>query len=80
MDLVMPEQEGIETIRILHKESPGIGIIAISGFGAQYLKPALMLGADAALSKPVGADLLLTKVSEVLQSHPREGRPPLGSV
>ncbi len=70
MDLVMPEQEGIETIPVLHKEFPGIGIIAMSGaFGGEYLRPALRLGADAILGKPVGADVLLAKVAEVLQSR-----------
>jgi DNA-binding NarL/FixJ family response regulator len=69
-DLVMPEQEGMETVRALRKELPGIGIIAMSGaFGGQFLTPALMLGADAILSKPVGSDLLLAKVTEVLQAR-----------
>ena len=67
-DLVMPEQEGIETIQALRKEIPGIGIIAISGrFEAPYLKMAGMLGADAALAKPVGTELLLARVAEVLK-------------
>jgi hypothetical protein len=67
-DLVMPEQEGIETIQALRKEMPGIGIIAISGrFEGPYLKMAGMLGADAALAKPVGAQLLLARVAEVLK-------------
>jgi PAS domain S-box-containing protein len=70
MDLVMPEQEGIETIPVLHKEFPGIGIVAVSGaFGGQYLKPARMLGADAVLSKPIGAGVLLATVAEVLGSR-----------
>jgi CheY-like chemotaxis protein len=30
-DLVMPEQEGIETIRLLNREQPGLKIIAMSG-------------------------------------------------
>jgi PAS domain S-box-containing protein len=69
-DLVMPEQEGIETIPILRREFPAMGIIAVSGaFGGQFLKPARMLGADAVLSKPVGAGLLLTTVQEVLQAR-----------
>jgi len=69
MDLVMPQQEGIETIRILRHEMPGIGIIAISGaFGGQYLDIARLLGAQAVLTKPVSADTLLAKVAEVLQS------------
>ena len=67
-DLVMPEQEGIETIRALRKEMPAIGIIAISGrFEAPYLKAAGVLGADAALAKPVTAELLLARVAEVLK-------------
>jgi CheY-like chemotaxis protein len=67
-DLVMPEQEGIETIRALRREMPGIGIIAISGaFGGMFLKTAQLLGANAVLSKPVTAELLLARVAEVLE-------------
>jgi len=69
-DLVMPEQEGIETIRALHRDVPGVGIIAISGaLGPQFLEVARMLGAQAVLSKPVSAELLLAKVAEVLKSR-----------
>jgi len=68
-DLVMPEREGIETIRALRKEASGVGIIAISGaLGPQFLEIARVLGAQAVLSKPLRADLLLAKVAEVLQS------------
>jgi DNA-binding response OmpR family regulator len=67
-DLVMPKQEGIETIRALRKEMPGIGIIAITGkFEGPYLKMVQMLGADAVLTKPVSAEILLAKVAEVLK-------------
>jgi hypothetical protein len=70
-DLVMPEQEGIETIRALRKEVPGIGIIAISGaFDGQFLKAARMLGANLALGKPLDAGLLLSSVAEVLKPRP----------
>ena len=69
-DLVMPEQEGIETIRALREEMPGVRIIAISGrFQGSYLKLAAGLGADAVLAKPVGSDLLLAKVAEVLKKR-----------
>ena len=69
-DLIMPEQEGIETIRALHRDLPGVRIIAISGaFGGQFLKVAQMLGAHAVLSKPVSAELLLARVAEVLKSR-----------
>jgi PAS domain S-box-containing protein len=69
-DLVMPEQEGIETIRALRRDVPGVGIIAISGaLGPQFLEVARMLGAQAVLSKPLSAELLLVKVAEVLKSR-----------
>jgi PAS domain S-box-containing protein len=69
-DLVMPEQEGIETIQALRKDGPGIRIIAMSGaFGGQFLKAAQVLGADAVLAKPVNAELLLAKVAEVLKTR-----------
>jgi len=67
-DLVMPKQEGIETIQALRKEVPGVGIIAITGkFEGPYLKMIQFLGADAVLTKPVSAELLLAKVAEVLR-------------
>ncbi|HLK66304.1 MAG TPA: PAS domain S-box protein [Bryobacteraceae bacterium] len=66
-DLVMPEQEGIETIRVLRAELPDIGIIAISGaFGGQFLKVAEVMGADAVMTKPISPEKLLAKVSEIL--------------
>ena len=69
-DIVMPEQEGIETIQALRKEMPGIGVVAISGrFEGPYLKMAEMLGADAMLAKPVSTELLLARVAEVLASR-----------
>ncbi len=55
-DLIMPEQEGLETITSLKKEYPGIKIIAISGGGRigpeAYLPAAQELGADMVFSKP----------------------------
>jgi PAS domain S-box-containing protein len=69
-DLVMPEQEGMETIRALRREVPGVGIIAISGaLGPQFLEVARTLGAQAVLSKPLSAELLLAEVAEVLKSR-----------
>ena len=68
-DLVMPEQEGIETIQALRRNAPGVGIIAISGaFEGEFLGVAELLGADAALIKPVSAEFLLARVAEVLKA------------
>jgi hypothetical protein len=69
-DLVMPAQEGIETIQALRRDLPGVAIVAISGaFGGQFLKTAQLLGAARVLSKPVSAELLLAKVAEVLKTR-----------
>jgi two-component system cell cycle sensor histidine kinase/response regulator CckA len=69
-DLVMPEQEGMETIRKLKKEFPTVAILAISGaFGGTLLRVAEMLGADAVLPKPVVPEQLLERIAAVLQSH-----------
>jgi CheY-like chemotaxis protein len=47
---------------------PGVGIIAISGaFDGQFLRTAQAMGADAVLNKPVAAELLLSRVAEVLR-------------
>ena len=55
-DLIMPVQEGIETIREIRRLAPQTFIIAISGSlggkNADYLSAAKKLGADAVLSKP----------------------------
>jgi CheY-like chemotaxis protein len=66
-DLVMPEQEGIETIRLLKRLFPAVKIIAVSGaFEGRVLAAARLLGANAALPKPLGPELLLETVRNVL--------------
>ncbi|HUB81746.1 MAG TPA: PAS domain S-box protein [Bryobacteraceae bacterium] len=66
-DIVMPEQEGIETIQTLGRLKPGLPIIAISGaFGGNFLSVAKLIGANAVLDKPVNCRLLLAKVAELL--------------
>lgn len=65
-DLVMPEREGIETIKAARQTHPELRIIAISGaFGGEYLRIAKLLGADAALPKPLRMDALLEAVRKV---------------
>lgn len=70
-DILMPDQEGLETIREIKKSYPGLGILAISGGGAsgidtQLLKFARELGADRTLPKPFSAGELVTAVRAVL--------------
>ena len=69
-DLIMPEQEGLETITLLKKEYPLVKIIAISGGGRigpdAYLPAAQELGADRVFSKPFDVRELATTVRELL--------------
>jgi len=66
-DIVMPEQEGIETIRLLRQRAPSLPILAISGGGRlDYLSFAMELGATATLSKPFGSDQLLSTVADLI--------------
>jgi CheY-like chemotaxis protein len=62
-DLLMPEQEGIETIRELRRIAPSLRIVAMSGGGTDndlmFLGMAKALGADAVLAKPFRADELI---------------------
>jgi DNA-binding response OmpR family regulator len=69
-DLIMPEQEGLETIGLLRKEFPQTRIIAISGGGRigpeAYLPAAQELGADRAFCKPFDVRELAAAVKELL--------------
>jgi len=70
-DLVMPEQDGLETIMALRKAAPGVKIIAISGGGRiapeGYLGIARKMGALCALEKPIDRDALLAAVDRCLR-------------
>jgi DNA-binding response OmpR family regulator len=68
LDLVMPEQEGIETILKLQQRNRALPILAISGAtGAnEYLNVAGLLGARCALAKPITPGRLLDAVRSVL--------------
>jgi CheY-like chemotaxis protein len=63
-DIIMPEQEGIDTIIQIRRERPAIKIIAISGGGRirniDLLEMAQSLGADGVLAKPFESDELLS--------------------
>ncbi|MBM9614174.1 response regulator [Desulfobulbus rhabdoformis] len=69
-DLIMPEQEGLETIGQLRKEFPKTKVIAISGGGRigpeAYLPAAQELGADKVFSKPFDVRELASAVKELL--------------
>lgn len=67
IDLVMPEQEGIETIRTLRTTRKDLKIIAVSGaFAGQFLRTAELLGANAVLPKPLDLQELERLVNKLV--------------
>jgi len=69
-DIIMPEKEGIETIRELQRDYPEVKIIAISGGGRvsaeDYLRTAECFGVDRTFAKPLKREELLEAIRELL--------------
>ncbi len=70
-DILMPEKEGLETIRELCDEFPDAKIIAISGGGSLahpevYLELCKKFGALRTFQKPVDRHELVTAVREII--------------
>jgi CheY-like chemotaxis protein len=66
-DLIMPEQDGLETILHVRRYFPNLKVVAISGASPTYLRVARALGARAVLLKPFSAGDLVGTVECVLQ-------------
>lgn len=68
-DVIMPVQEGVETIMELRRENPTLPIIAISGGATNsklYLEIAGRIGACRVLAKPFMPRDLVAMIAEVL--------------
>ncbi len=68
-DILMPQKEGIETIREVRSLLPHTPIIAISGGtegGADYLKMAQSFGANAVMAKPFDPMAMLKLVHRLI--------------
>jgi len=69
-DIIMPEKEGIETIRDIRDLSPNAKIIAISGGGrigsTDFLRIARQLGACDVIAKPLDPDYFIGVVRDRL--------------
>jgi len=78
-DLIMPGQEGIETIVQLRRSHPHLPIIAMSGgttHAKSYLAIAAKLGANRTLPKPFTPAQLLRTIAEVLAETTSPAVPP----
>ncbi len=69
-DVIMPVQEGFETILALRREQPEAKIVAMSGggqiAGTDFLSMARGFGADHVMAKPFDADALIAVVERAL--------------
>jgi CheY-like chemotaxis protein len=72
MDILMPDQDGLETIATLRREFPNVKVIAMTGGSGMigilnFLDVARMLGAHSTLQKPFEMKGLLDTVKAELQ-------------
>lgn len=77
-DIIMPEKEGLETIREMKRLRPELKIIAMSGGGKisadNYLETAKIFGASMVLEKPFSQHTMVSAVNKLL-GRPKEDKP-----
>jgi DNA-binding NtrC family response regulator len=75
-DVLMPDVEGLDTIRQARALRPELPIIAISGktfVGIDYLSAAVRFAAVATLRKPFSPDALLRVIEDLLAADGVDG-------
>ena len=69
-DIVMPDQDGLECMKLARQANPDLPIIAMSGGGQlrteNYLRLAMAFGADEVLQKPFDTSSLLEAIKRTL--------------
>jgi CheY-like chemotaxis protein len=67
-DILMPDMDGLEITRLVHREFPTVKIIALSGGNPDidYCEIARFLGAHDTLTKPVSVQQLRESVAKLL--------------
>ncbi|MGM9999561.1 MAG: response regulator [Candidatus Bruticola sp.] len=67
LDILMPEQDGIETLKQLFDVDPNAKVIMVTALGMEdYIKQAMELGACGFIIKPFSAEQVETVLSKVL--------------
>ncbi|MGM9992419.1 MAG: response regulator [Candidatus Bruticola sp.] len=67
LDILMPEQDGIETLKQLFDTDPNAKVVMVTALGMEdYIKQAMELGACGFIVKPFSAEQVETVLSEVL--------------
>ena len=67
MDIVMPEKDGIEALKIIKQNHPNMKVVMVSSMGTEKkVAQALKYGADTFIQKPFDEDELYALVSKSL--------------
>lgn len=73
LDVAMPRLDGIHAIPMLHKATPGVRILVLSGFeGPRVAKQAIDACATAFLSKGSRPQEIVSKLHDVYLSPPKK--------
>lgn len=65
LDVVMPEKDGIETLKVLKEQHPDMKVVMVSSLGTEEkVSEALKLGATAFIQKPFDEDELCAHVTK----------------
>jgi two-component system, chemotaxis family, chemotaxis protein CheY len=68
MDIIMPEESGLEAVKKIIAIDPAAMIIMVSAMGQEKIvEEALSLGAQAFVTKPIKPDELLATIDNVLK-------------
>ena len=77
LDVLMPDMEGVETIRRLKEMDPAVAVIALSGGGRMsgeyYLQMIKSFVPRYSFTKPVDLKIILDAVREILDSKQVKG-------
>ncbi len=84
VDIFMPDMDGMEAIRIIHRSHPALPIVVMSGNqfrmsnvpSPDFLNMATAFGAVSSLPKPFRSSDLLTAVARGLETHNTDEAPP----
>jgi two-component system chemotaxis response regulator CheY len=67
MDIIMPEESGLEAVKKIISMDPGAKIVMVSAMGQEKIvEEALTSGAKAFITKPIKTDELLKTIEAVL--------------
>ena len=69
MDIIMPEESGLEAVKKIILMDPGAKIVMVSAMGQEKIvEEALTSGAKAFITKPIKTDELLKTIDTVLSN------------